>query len=134
MNTPALTKSFVFHENIDAEALYSLYADDFPYIEEVFSITLTQFDQDLDAFTVAWSSQDINDLRKLSHKIKPAFGFIGMTDMQQQCKEFEDQCLQVTEADELKTSYKSLLAALTESKSLMETEYRRLKDFNANPL
>lgn len=134
MNTPTLSKIFVFNENIDSEYLFTLYADDFPYVEEVFSITLQHFDQDLEALTLAWDTHNLPDLKKAVHKMKPAFGFLGLLRLQQQCKDFEDLCERVDETDEIKTPYKELMAALTESKSLIETEYRRLKDFNANPL
>lgn len=134
MNTPTLSKIFVFNENIDSEYLFTLYADDFPYVEEVFSITLQHYDQDLEALTIAWDSLSLPDLKKAAHKMKPAFGFLGLLRVQQQCKEFEDRCQEVDDPDELKAPYKELLAALIESKTLIETEYRRLKDFNANPL
>ncbi len=134
MNNPTLPKIFIFSEKIDSDYLFSLYADDFDYMEEVFAVTLQHFDQDLEAIEMAWASRDIPELKKAVHKIKPAFGFVGLTDVQQSCKEFEDECQQCADAGELKTSYKQIVATLAESKSLLEIEHRRLKEFNATPL
>lgn len=134
MNNPTLSKNFIFNEKIDANYLFSLYADDYPYIEEVFSITLQHFDHDQEAIAMAWSMTDLGDLKKAIHKIKPAFGFVGLTDVQQQCKEFEDLCQEAAGPDELKISYKQIVATLAESKSLMESELRRLKEFNSSPI
>jgi HPt (histidine-containing phosphotransfer) domain-containing protein len=134
MNHPTLSKTFIFNEKINSDYLFSLYADDFPYIEEVFSVTLQHFDPDFEAIQVAYAGENISDLKRAVHKIKPAFGFVGLTDIQQQCKEFEDACEEATGTDTLKNTYRLLVSSLEEGKGIMEAEYRKLKDYNAEPL
>lgn len=134
MNQPTLCKHFIFNEKINSDYLFSLYADDYPYIEEVFSVTLQHFDQDVEAIQVAYAGGQVADLKKGVHKIKPAWGFVGLTDIQQVCKSFEDACEQAAETETLKAAYKQLIASLEEGKLILESEYRKLKDFNANPL
>jgi HPt (histidine-containing phosphotransfer) domain-containing protein len=134
MNQPTLSKHFIFNEKINSDYLFSLYADDYPYIEEVFSVTLQHFDPDLESIQVAYAGGNVTDLKKGVHKIKPAFGFVGLTDIQQICKEFEDACEEASETEELKAGYKNLVSSLEEGKMILEAEYRKLKDFNANPL
>jgi HPt (histidine-containing phosphotransfer) domain-containing protein len=134
MNQPTLSKQFIFNEKINSDYLFSLYADDYAYIEEVFSVTLQHFDEDFEAIQVAYGGGDISDLKRGVHKIKPAFGFVGLTDIQQICGAFEDACQETTEKEALKVGYKNLVASLEEGKLVLEGEYRKLKDFNANPL
>ena len=92
MNQPTLSKNFIFNEKINSDYLFSLYADDFPYIEEVFAVTLQHFDPDLESIQVAYAGESVTDLKRGVHKVKPSFGFVGLTDIQQACKEFEDAC------------------------------------------
>lgn len=134
MNQPTLSKHFIFNEKINGDYLFSLYADDYPYIEEVFAVTLQHFDQDFEFIQAAYEGGNIIDLKKGVHKVKPAFGFVGLTDIQQLCAAFEDACQHATEVPALKTDYKHLIASLEEGKLIIASEYRKLKDYNANPL
>lgn len=134
MNQPTLSKNFIFNEKINGDYLFSLYADDYPYIEEVFAVTLQHFDQDFEFIQAAYEGENITDLKKGVHKVKPAFGFVGLTDIQQICAAFEDACQQATDVSALKAGYKNLMASLEEGKLIIASEYRKLKDFNANPL
>lgn len=134
MNQPTLSKNFIFNEKINGDYLFSLYADDYPYIEEVFAVTLQHFDQDFEFIQAAYEGENITDLKKGVHKVKPAFGFVGLTDIQQICAAFEDACQQATDVSALKAGYKNLMVSLEEGKLIIASEYRKLKDFNANPL
>lgn len=134
MNPAALSKQFIFNEKINSDYLFSLYADDFSYIEEVFLVTLQHMDQDVDAIQAAYAAGSVADMKKGVHKLKPAFGFAGLTDIQQCCAQFEELCGQADDLDVLKADYRQLMALLDEGKLILEKEYRKLKDFNANPL
>jgi HPt (histidine-containing phosphotransfer) domain-containing protein len=134
MNQPTLPKHFIFNEKINGDYLFSLYADDYSYIEEVFSVTLQHFDQDIAFIEAAYAGGSVADLKKGVHKVKPAFGFVGLTDIQQQCGDFEDACLTASETEELKSDYKNLMASLEEGKMIIAAEFRKLKDFNSNPV
>lgn len=130
MNQPTLIKDFIFNEKINADALFSLYADDYAYMEEVFGVTLQHYEPDFELIKIAWEGESLADLKRGVHKVKPAFGFVGLTDIQEQCKQFEDKCLQVAGTQELKEDYKRLISSLEDGKLIIESEYRRLKDFN----
>lgn len=134
MHQPTLPKNFIFNEKFNGEYLFCLYADDYAYIEEVFAVTLQHFDQDFESIQAAYEAGNVTDLKKGVHKVKPAFGFVGLTDVQQLCAAFEDTCQQASDVSALKAGYKHLMAALEEGKLIVASEYRKLKDFNANPL
>jgi len=134
MANQILPKQFIFNEKIDAAYIFSLYADDYAYVEEVFDTTLQHFDPDFDSIQLANEVGNLADLRKAVHKMKPTFGFIGMLNIQTICKNFEDACVAAQAVSELTPAYKELIQTLLEAKAIIETELTRLKEFNANLL
>jgi HPt (histidine-containing phosphotransfer) domain-containing protein len=134
MTQPGPSKNFVFSDKIDSDYLFSLYDNDYSYIEEVYSITLNHFDDDLESMRQAWATGNLTDLKRATHKMKPAMGFAGLTGLQQQCMEFEELCQKVQSIEPLKETYHQLITTLAESKELIGSEYERLKAYNANTL
>ena len=134
MNHLSRPKNFIFNEKLDSEYLYSLYADDFMYVEEIFATTLQHFDQHFESMKIAYDSGNLTDLKRATHKIKPTFGFVGLPQILQVCKEFEEQCERASSIEEVKDDYKQIVVTLADSKELLESEYRKLKEFNADSL
>jgi HPt (histidine-containing phosphotransfer) domain-containing protein len=132
MSDRNLSKKFIFNEKIDSDYLYSLYEDDYQYIEEIFGTTLTHFDDDFAAMHAAYASNNLAGLKRAVHKIKPTFGYVGLPNVQQRCKEFEDICQQATATAELNAEYQQIVATLAASKDLIASEYSKLKEFNSN--
>ena len=132
MSRPNFSKKFIFNEKLDHEYLYSLYEDDYQYIEEIFSTTLTYFDADFKAIQEAFETNNISELKRAIHKIKPTFGFVGLPLVQHICKEFEDICQKANASNELKSEYQQIVITLADSKVLIESEYNKLKEFNSN--
>jgi len=111
--------SFNFNEKIDRPFLFSMYEDDYHYMEEIF-----------EKVEQAFTDQDSEGLRKSVHKIKPAFGFVGLLETEAACQKFEDSCISVSSALELKPQYETLLAIIKESQKILEEECVRLKEHN----
>ena len=134
MSGSNFSKKFIFNEKIDSDYLYSLYEDDYQYIEEIFQTTLAHFDGDYNSIIIAFESNNLLELKKAIHKIKPTFGFVGLPLVQHICKEFEDMCQRVSNSNELNSEYQQIVATLAESKDLIASEYNKLKEFNSNIL
>jgi chemotaxis protein histidine kinase CheA len=134
MGSETLPNRFIFNEKMDAEALYSLYTDDFSYIEEMFSTALQHFDADFNQLQLAYENAHLEDIRKAVHKIKPTFGYAGMLHTQALCKAFEDRCSDAADTEGIAANYAHLKNALLEAKDIIQAEYSRLKTFNANPI
>ena len=132
MSGANFSKKFIFNEKIDSEYLYSLYEDDYQYIEEIFQTTLTHFDEDYNSIRTAYESNNLLELKKAIHKIKPTFGFVGLPFVQHICKEFEDSCQRANTSNELITEYQQIVITLADSKDLIASEYNKLKEFNSN--
>ena len=134
MGSESLPKQFIFNEKMDAETLYSLYTDDFGYIEEIFATTLQHFDADFSNVQSAYENGHIDDLRKAIHKIKPTFGYTGLLATQSECKNFEDQCAAAGSMTDLTQAYILIKNELLDARDIITSEHSRLKAFNANPL
>ena len=132
MSGANFSKKFIFNEKLDSEYLYSLYEDDYQYIEEIFQTTLTHFDEDYNSIRTAFEANNLIELKKAIHKIKPTFGFVGLPLVQHICKEFEDSCQRATASNDLITEYQQIVTTLADSKDLIASEYNKLKEFNSN--
>lgn len=130
MRDPFLHKKFIFNENIDSEFLFSLYEDDFLYIEEIFKTTLDQLNTVVNEIPVAFAGKNVAELRKIVHKIKPAFGFTGFLNTEKACKEFEDACTENIQPNELAALYHPFWTLLADSMDRMQKQYDQLKEFN----
>jgi HPt (histidine-containing phosphotransfer) domain-containing protein len=134
MIQPNADKKFIFNEKINADSLYSLYEDDYQYIEEIFGTTLQHFDADFKSLQQAYESGDTISLKKAVHKIKPTFGFVGMPGLQEICQNFEDICQKAATTDELEAQYLQIVTTLAAGKELIADQYNKLKEYNAGSL
>jgi hypothetical protein len=132
MNDPFLHKKFIFNEKIDRQYLFSLYEDDLSYIEEIFKTTLDQLNTVFIELPGTFKAGEKETIRKIIHKIKPAFGFTGFIGTEKACKEFEDDCLNETSNDSLAENYHSLWSILKDTLIRMQKQYDQLKEFNSH--
>ena len=130
MNNQDQHKTFIFNDKINKELLFSLYEDDFSYMEEIFSITLTQLKPDISTLRETFENNDLAGLRKAVHKIKPSFGYIGLPETQELCKQFEVICGTSSSVSQIVTQYSFLCTRLEESIHIIEAEYEKLKNYN----
>ena len=89
MNNLKVSNAFVFNAEIDTNYLNSLYGDDYIYLQEVFDTVLKDYQSLTDNIEYSYTSGNLTALRSAVHKIKPVFGFVGLTVVQQQCQHFE---------------------------------------------
>jgi chemotaxis protein histidine kinase CheA len=131
MEDQFLHKKFIFNDKIDSAFLNSLYEDDFVYIEEIFKTTLDQLNPLMSEIPIVFNNNDTKTLKRIIHKIKPAFGFTGFLVTETACKEFEDSCSESTNSNDLASLYNPLMTLMAESRDIMEQQYEQIKEFNA---
>lgn len=130
MNESTNPTSFVFNSLIDPDTIYSLYENDYQYIEEIFHLVLTNFEGDLDQVLSAYNAGDLESLRKGVHKIKPTFGFLGMLSVEQKCRQVEDKCKSSQDTKELSADMEELHLLLNQAKKVIEEDHKRLINYN----
>ena len=75
-------------------------------IGETFADVAKEYPSLLENIDAAWLAGDVAALKRVVHKIKPLFGFVGLTSIQSQCLHFENAC-------EVNPSLHSLTPAFT---------------------
>jgi len=124
------TIPFQFDRRIDAGVLYSLYENDYLYIEEIFKTTLKHYDEDVADFETHHHAGSLEGLKKTAHKIKPVFGFIGMPVLQENCQAFEDKCAATGDIQTIFPDSEKLLHQFKECKKIIETDLQKLYAYN----
>ncbi len=124
------TKRFIFNENLDSHFLEDLFDGDAVYAQTVFEDFLRDLPDYWKDVDNAYTNGDQAALRAAVHKCKTLFGYVGFTDIQQFCQEFENNCRGNTLSRPEK-GYKELLQRKEEARRIIEEDYNRLKSFNA---
>ena len=132
MNNLKTANAFVFNTEIDADYLNSLYGDDYNYLQEVFNTVLEEYVALTDNIEFSYSSGNLTALKAAVHKIKPVFGFVGLTEVQQLCQHFEKICANASSADQLSGEFETLKNKIHQSKLIIEEEKKKLELFNSN--
>ena len=132
MNNLKIANTFIFNAEIDANYLNSLYGDDFVYLQEVFETVLEDYQSLTDNIEYSYSSGNLTALRSAVHKIKPVFGFVGLTVVQQQCQHFEQICGTVSSPENISGDFETLKNKIFQSRQLIEEEKKKLEIFNSN--
>ncbi len=121
---------FVFSRFLDARFLDELFEGDTSYAQTVFEDFLRDLPDYWKDVQGAYENQDINGLRTSIHKCKTLFGYVGFSDIQQLCQDFENNCTGQPIAA-LESAYQLLLSKKEQARQVIENEYERLKLFNA---
>jgi len=130
MEQPSSHKKFVFSDAINSQYIIDLYAGDYIMIEETFADVLHEYDAFVERILTSYHEKDRPALKSAIHKIKPLFGFVGLTTIQAQCLQFENSCPDASDSI-LAELFTPLKIRLLEARAIIEKEKVRLSEFNA---
>jgi HPt (histidine-containing phosphotransfer) domain-containing protein len=122
--------SFNFNPKIDRDFINSMYEDDYLYISEIFQTTLSQLIPDIEVAKKAFEDGEVETLRKQVHKIKPAFGFVGLRGTETACQAFENECSAASSVQILHGNFAALMETLNDSTVILGEEIEKLKLHN----
>ena len=129
MDQPLSHKEFTFSDAINSGYIIDLYAGDYVMIEETFGDVLREYDGFVDRILTSYHEKDRPALKSAIHKIKPLFGFVGLTNIQTLCLQFENSCLDAP-FTALAEAFPPLEAQLRAARGIIEIEKGRLEEFN----
>jgi hypothetical protein len=121
---------FVFDESLNASFLAELFDGDTLYAETVFEDFLRDLPVYWDRVEAAYEVKNLPVLGTSVHTCKTLFGYVGFTDLQDLCQQFENKC-SVNTAEELRLDYIRLIQRKERAQHIIEKEYDRLRKFNA---
>ena len=128
MSSEPNDKEFVFDAQFNSQYINELYDGDYTLIEETFADVLNEYGPLLQNVVICYRSGDIPALRSAVHKLKPLLGYVGLTPLQAECQQFENNCQQDS-FPSLHDDFAALSAGLTTAKSQIEEEMARLAAF-----
>src|SRR5579862_531000 len=124
-----LRTSFVLDESLNASFLAELFEGDTIYAETVFEDFLRDLPVYWDRVEAAYDNENLPVLGTSVHTCKTLFGYVGFTDLQELCQQFENKC-SVSSMDELRDDYLHLSERKEKAQRIIEKEYNRLREFN----
>jgi hypothetical protein len=121
---------FSFSPELDTDFLRELYVDDFRQAELVFESSLQQLRSEFSLARARFHDGDITGLKKVIHKVKPIFGYVGMNKVQEEYKDFEESCVNARSAADIESGFGLIIGITEQAIQKMETELKRLKQYN----
>lgn len=126
---PKVRPPFVFNESLNAAFLEELFEGDTIYAETVFEDFLRDLPDYWERVDTAFNNRNLPALGTCIHTCKTLFGYVGFTDLQELCQQFEDKC-SVNTVEELRVDYILMIQRKERAQHIIEKEYTRLKLFN----
>ena len=122
---------FVFDESLNAAFLAELFEGDTAYAETVFEDFLRDLPDYWERVEAAYNNKNLPVLGTSVHTCKTLFGYVGFTDLQELCQQFENKC-SVNSVEELRLDYILLIQRKERAQHIIEKEYYRLRQFNGS--
>ena len=119
---------FIFSEYFDISFLEELYNGDLPAAVEVFNSAHIQIVDELGIAAEYFQKGDIVSVKKVYHKIKPLFGYVGLTEVQDFVHRFEERCQNAESIGQLQAAFEHINEIIGEAIIRIQQESERLKD------
>lgn len=121
---------FEFSPDFDRQFLWDLYGDDMQAAAEIFLSSLHQAREELARLDTLQQAADVEGIRRLFHKIKPLFGYMGLLAVQDYVQAFEDRCQAPATMDEIRVPLESVRNIVHDALSTLQVEQQRLTEYN----
>ena len=123
-------REYIYSDHFDRQFLEDLYAGDTEAAAEIFLSSLTQIIDELKMAEEKALAGDFTGVRKIFHKIKPLFGYMGLLSVQDFVQHFEDQCGDSVLMSDIQIPYDNIKEIIREALSLVREEHQKLSDYN----
>lgn len=123
-----------FTSDLDTEFLQELYGDDLQQAEIVFESTVQQLRTEQQLADSRFHGGDLPGLKKIVHKMKPLFGYIGMNRFMEEFALFEQHCMQSETVADTEAGFQNIKSITIEAIRKAENELNRLKQHNTQYL
>jgi HPt (histidine-containing phosphotransfer) domain-containing protein len=121
---------FEFSAAFDRLFLSDLYGGDTEAAEDIFGSSLLQIQEELRSVEERAVRGDVEGIRRIFHKIKPLFGYMGLLTVQDFVQEFEDRCQQPATIQDIQMPLENIVGIVQAAISQVKQEHSKLKEFN----
>ncbi len=128
--TPETEILFVFSEDLNNKYLNDLYEGDIEHALDMFETYIVLLEKNINQLTLLCQNKDYKELSATFHKIKPSFGLVGLSTLEEKSKEMELVLLQpVTDHQYIQDEVNAFIAQALNSKPLILQEIVRMEAF-----
>ena len=120
--------SFDFHQDIDKEILKGFYGDNLAQALRMFGIFLRNTPEDKRLLNRAYEQENLPEVRRLIHKMKPTFSMVGLPDLEKMAiktLQIIDEC---QNKEEVKDVFLPFSNDLDRYLPIIELEMLRMKE------
>ncbi len=125
---------FNFSPQLDVVFLAGLYDTDYEQAELVFETSSEQIRIELQHAREKFSAGDAAALKKVVHKMKPLFGYVGLNKIISDFAAFEEVCAGAEYISQTENGFNHIVAITEEALQTIDSEATRLKQFNTQCL
>ena len=119
-------KIFSNNANLDVDFLETTYCDDLATARKVFEVYLQSLALHLNALEESFLNNDIYLFRQMMNKLKPGFGFVGLTDVSGKIQDLERKCVEGKDLVLNEIEIRELLSKIRSSRESIKVIYNRL--------
>lgn len=125
---------FEISSDLNKGFLQELYGDDYQQMEMVFEATVDQLVAEIKLAKSRFHEGDVLGLKKVTHKMKPLFGYVGLDEIMAVFAAFEEKCLSGATITEVEQDFLNIVSLTEDALQKIDKELKRLKQFNTQYL
>ena len=116
------------HIVIDQERILELYGNDKEYMTDIFQTFLEDVLPDFEEIQVLIDKKNLDDLKKLAHKLKPTLGMVGFTELEKEIITFEHHVKENLGFEVLDTEWKALDKRIKAGVPILQKELNKIQN------
>lgn len=120
----------MFSGRFDSSFLSELYGGDMDSAREIFDTSAHHLSLELKNAINHYNNGDLVALRRVFHKIKPLYGYVGLPRLHDYVLRFETRCTEVSDISELRYEFEKMISIIGESLDVLRQELGRMRSFS----
>lgn len=119
---------FLFDHRLDRDFLEKMYEGDVEHAFAIFSLFVDMAPDLIKDIDESFALGSVEPLRSKVHQLKPAFSYVGLTQLTKNSELLEETCKETSDISKLKHLYNELRNNYSHSFPIIEKELQRLKN------
>jgi hypothetical protein len=120
---------YMFSGRFDSSFLSQLYGGDMDSAREIFDTSVHHLSLELKNAINHYENGDLIALRRVFHKIKPLYGYVGLPTLHDHVLRFENKCAEVHDIGELRYEFEKIISTIGDSLDVLRQELGRMRSF-----
>lgn len=117
---------YIFSGRFDNDYLDELYGNDIYTMMEIFESSISSLTSEVNKGIYHYHNGDVESLRKVFHKIKPLFGYVGLPALQEYVHDFENKCSIAANVEQIRSDYEKIIGIISDTVNVLSQELSRM--------